>query len=1525
MGGSDKFLLLDPKNLLPSQFIPTLLGRVCDNPNQPWANYFPEDPTSFYSSTAAPFHIKARSTSVLLGRNTTGIARFLIEDLLSIEREKAKKPTANWFGELSRVFNLPQEREVLSNMLHNPQLKEKAEQWLDDDRHLYMITGFVTVVNASCQVANSESSSVGFDISITKALEAAILGVGGVPVELPSISAEWRNQSDKSVEWSATYAGESIIAIRYRQLQRKGLILSRLLSGEIVMRKNLDIRGSEDMMFGPEHKRDTQEVKEWELCMSEGLDEDEEGDVVLSPSYEVELQTRDERLRMDHTLFIAIEEVAPVSGAGGGRVKVMLSFHHPEGYQDNNTAVQAPLTRIVTVPQAEKEIEWYFERYPRDPFLTVRANNARNLINGQTSLLLEELEIDYTLICQLGFVRIVFEILQGTELSKIHWEALESPEIWKKDTQVTVCRIALGEQARLQRAPTHIDIQKCINVLLVVARGKNDAIDPRLTSRPLLQKLGQDSSGSVSVDIARPGTREEFLSRLCEKDYDIVHLDVHGKVRGDRAFLLFQDPDDDYTVEVSADDIGKALFVNRVKLVIMNACQSASTTGSSTANFAHQLASHGVPYVLGMAFKITHTAVEIFTSALHDCLLWSTRNILLAVHEARAKLRVNKERTSDLFGLTFSLQDDILPVLEWLHESCLVKHVFHVDCSSGISSLDSVLANIRQQVDSVTDTERREKPETEDLVLETLFSQATLLVFQNIEEGANWLAELSLKLAVLERSKDAVPLFILISSRTSLLSVRRKLSRMKPGRHFAYELKSLNSVSATKLADNLLKDKQHKEESYSALWYRQSIFMLLQHNPLAIEVVIPVIASHESHEVYWHLKTGNLDLDWEASRLKQLFLQWKHLIDDHSGLLQALIPFTTSVPEDYLAKVFAIYRVDPSARKALVEAGCTNTQGVIASIGPLRLHPLFSQFTRSQPSSEEDITSSWRRAAAYYHDRSIDWIKTGLYSPTTQKSKPKDEWENLTAVLSHIIPELENDTEESALFDLSWVVGSFHVFHKDIPKHAVDMFADLTLKALNAMVPEFVPTSNEGLRFVVNQGLYARARKLSDFQILRITLLVQFLVHYYYDISLKTASIYQDALMILQDAVPTSLDDQEFQRLFSMATSISFLTDCELSCEEGRMPKTMDLWTDVSSDLGLPSTFRPFADVWGKTHAYRRMGFVLDLTETWRNHQNRARYSVDSSEDFSLLKSLDTLVDAFDALNTASSNQGQDPPPLDQSLRDAIQRYDTRSQLDIYGKLVEVYFNSGDWETVLFVLDKIDQCSDDICRFRGTNIDDVSTLEQKRWMTTRRVQCLRHLGRISESKERIEELKNIVSRREDLWTSQDRRNEQYQNLTAVMERQMGRLSPSTRVNAGDYVFRPRTFHEAEVSQMQDSKVSLELGTNLKAEKAGGVAQETGDVHARFANTTTMGASNRNLSCYEAGEDGSDNLYLINKPWMKEIMGLINSFGTPVEEHCDFQTPPGRIGGLFLYQSRALMVDAFLKALGVLQPELTGGV
>jgi hypothetical protein len=65
----------------------------------------------------------------------------------------------------------------------------------------------------------------------------------------------------------------------------------------------------------------------------------------------------------------------------------------------------------------------------------------------------------------------------------------------------------------------------------------------------------------------------------------------------------------------------------------------------------------------------------------------------------------------------------------------------------------------------------------------------------------------------------------------------------------------------------------------------------------------------------------------------------------------------------------------------------------------------------------------------------------------------------------------------------------------------------------------------------------------------------------------------------------------------------------------------------------------------------------------------------------------------------------------------------------------------------------------------------------------------------------------------------------------------------------------------------------------------------------------VGAPNRSPSCHDVEDEDSDSLSLLNKPWMKKVIGLLSSFETPIEEYYDYQTPSSRIGGLFLYQSR----------------------
>ncbi|QGI84795.1 hypothetical protein CEK25_011524 [Fusarium fujikuroi] len=316
-----------------------------------------------------------------------------------------------------------------------------------------------------------------------------------------------------------------------------------------------------------------------------------------------------------------------------------------------------------------------------------------------------------------------------------------------------------------------------------------------------------------------------------------------------------------------------------------------------------------------------------------------------------------------------------------------------------------------------------------------------------------------------------------------------------------------------------------------------------------------------------------------------------------------------------------------------------------------------------------------------------------------------------------------------------------------------------------------------------------------------------------------------------------------------MSTSISFLTDCTVNCRGKRdeCPRRWIYGTTSPQVSTCPRTSAPLP-ISGENAHLKKAGFYF----------GPERHVAEPPKPCE-----DTLLDAFDALNSASINQEQDLPPLDQSLRDAMQR------------------------------------------LRGTNIDEVGILEKHQWMTTRRMQCLKGLDRESESKAQILELKNIASRREDLWTSQDRQKEKYQNLTAMMERRMGGLSSSTRVKVGDYVFRPRTFHR------------VELETNLQAEQSGGVAQQVGDIDTRLTSTTMVGASTGSPSRHRAEEEDLENLYLINKPWMRKVDELLNALGgIRVEEYYDFEIPPSRIGGLFLYRSRVFMANGFLEMLGV---------
>lgn len=249
-----------------------------------------------------------------------------------------------------------------------------------------------------------------------------------------------------------------------------------------------------------------------------------------------------------------------------------------------------------------------------------------------------------------------------------------------------------------------------------------------------------------------------------------------------------------------------------------------------------------------------------------------------------------------------------------------------------------------------------------------------------------------------------------------------------------------------------------------------------------------------------------------------------------------------------------------------------------------------------------------------------------------------------------------------------------------------------------------------------------------------------------------------------------------------------------------------------------------------------------------------------------------------------------------------------------------MYFTIGDWDAVLMILDKIGDCSRQINLFRGIHTDEITTLRQMRWMTLKRAQCFKYLGKYSESKKQVKILKDIVAEREDLWTRRDQSNEQYRNLMSMVEHRMAEGSTAgDETTVGNFVFRLRHIHREEVEEVQDSATSQQVQDYHGPEQTENPASYRAET---LLEGTQPLAATRTSSNSSTQSDETDDLYLITNPWMAPILEWMNSLGgVPVREYYDFQVPPGRIGGLFFYQSRNLMVEEFLRTMGILEPRV----
>lgn len=351
----------------------------------------------------------------------------------------------------------------------------------------------------------------------------------------------------------------------------------------------------------------------------------------------------------------------------------------------------------------EKELEWFFEKYLRWPFLQEhRANAARKGIQVYGETLFRQVfeshpQVlrEYGRIISHGASSLQFEIIGSPAFHRWHWEALKDPDrplpFALEAPMVRSTFTPSVVTPTLQPSPT-------INLLVVTARprGRQD-VGYRTITRPLVEGLRQ-AQLPVQVEIVRPGSYRALLEHLEQSrqvhgvgHYHLIHFDLHGALlryqeweqadiadhllfrqgrfgRGDiipydgvKAFLAFEKETGEGSDLAEAGELANLLLQHHIPIAVLNACQSGKQVGSSETSLGSRLLQAGVQTVVAMSYSVTVSAAVLMMKQLYSQ-LFAHNNLAQAIRLGRAALSHQKERQA-VYDQQIELEDWLLPVV----------------------------------------------------------------------------------------------------------------------------------------------------------------------------------------------------------------------------------------------------------------------------------------------------------------------------------------------------------------------------------------------------------------------------------------------------------------------------------------------------------------------------------------------------------------------------------------------------------------------------------------------------------------------------------------------------------------------------------------------------------------------------------------------------------------------------------------------------------------------------------------------
>jgi hypothetical protein len=352
----------------------------------------------------------------------------------------------------------------------------------------------------------------------------------------------------------------------------------------------------------------------------------------------------------------------------------------------------------------EDECRWYLDDYLKSPFEKGRADIAVEALNSYADNLFDQLHLNRVWRWLTGPTTptnkvLEIAIIENTEslnavssdtIHRLHWEILESPRLWKNlHIQTTVRRIIPQNEnsiPSITRVESWSQGVPTVNILLVISRDltkMGGEVDPNLAfqSMQIVQRdlEARGASFRLNIEIVRPGSFKALKKHLEERskrrhngDIHIVHFDVHGQVglrsKGEEkastvAFLYFQSGKGDGKLSATrAGAVAELLRKHNIRIVILNACESAKANKGDEANIARTFTKAGVQNVLAMTFKILGSTCTEFMGCFYECFIAGRKPFSIAVRNARERLRCSPNRDAR-FALSRSLEDWVVPVV----------------------------------------------------------------------------------------------------------------------------------------------------------------------------------------------------------------------------------------------------------------------------------------------------------------------------------------------------------------------------------------------------------------------------------------------------------------------------------------------------------------------------------------------------------------------------------------------------------------------------------------------------------------------------------------------------------------------------------------------------------------------------------------------------------------------------------------------------------------------------------------------